>query len=356
MRALFGASLKMVVRDRQALFWALIFPIIFLGVFRLFSFDSFGTTDVLVSLDNPSSPSQQALLGALQSAEFLEVTVADQPLDRAGAETEIDDDNINAVLLVSSDGARVDASLIHGISDPIGSSATEAGISSIVDSVNLQLMGGNPPIAFVTERIDSAENTSFFEFLGPGIIGMGLMNFATISLAGSLSRYREEGVLRRIRATPLEPWKFFASVVLAHMTVAAMQVVVISVVAEALGANVFRGGPPFFILAVLGTVVFLNLGVIVAGLVHGRGAVEGAANAITLPMMFLSGTFFPTGSLPDVVRAAVQVLPLTHLLTAMRAFVDGDSVVSQWPHLLVLAAWIAGTFVVARFTFSLEDS
>ncbi len=356
MRALFGASLKMVVRDRQALFWALIFPIIFLGVFRLFSFDSFGTTDVLVSLDDPGSPPQQALLGALESADFLDVTLADAPLDRAGAEVEIEDDRTNAVLLVRAEGARVAADLVHGISDPIGASATEAGISSLVTGVNLELMGGDPPIAFEASRVDSAEDTSFFEFLGPGIIGMGLMNFATISLAGSLSRYREEGVLRRIRATPLEPWKFFASVVLAHMTVASMQVVVISIVAELLGANVFRGGPAFFILAVLGTVIFLNLGVIVAGLVHGRGAVEGAANAITLPMMFLSGTFFPTGSLPEVVQTAVQVLPLTHLLTAMRAFVDGDSVASQWPHLLVLAAWIAGTFIVARFTFSLEDS
>ncbi|MGE3960806.1 MAG: ABC transporter permease [Dehalococcoidia bacterium] len=356
MRTLFGASLKMVLRDKQALFWALIFPIIFLGVFRLFSFDSFGTTDVLVSLDAPTSPSQQALLGALESADFLEVAVADDALDLAAAEAAIEDGEANAVLLVTGAGQGVDANLIHGITDPIGASATEAGIASLVMSVNLELLGGNRPIEFAAERVDNADNTSFFEFLGPGIIGMGLMNFATISLAGSLSRYREEGVLRRIRATPLEPWKFFASVVLAHMTVASMQVIVISVVAELLGANVLRGGPAFLILAVLGTVIFLNLGVIVAGLVQGRGAVEGAANAITLPMMFLSGTFFPTSSLPEVVQAAVQALPLTHLLTAMRALVEGETVVSQWPELLILAAWIAGTFVVARFTFSLEDT
>ena len=142
---------------------------------------------------------------------------------------------------------------------------------------------------------------------------------------------------------------------LAHVTVAAIQVVVIALVAELLGANVLRGGIAFLALAVLGTVIFLNIGVIVAGLVKGRGAVEGAANAITLPMMFLSGTFFPTSQLPDVVRPAVQATPLTHLLTAMRALVEGESVASQWPQLLVLLAWILGTFVVARFSFSLDD-
>lgn len=355
MRILFAASLKMILRDKQSLFWALIFPVMFLGVFRLFSFDSFGTTDLLVSRDNPASAGQQALVTALQDVEFLEVDLTTAPLDEARAAQLIEDDEANAVLLVTGDGNGVRAQLLHAISDPIGSSATEAGISSVVTSVNLNLMGGDPPIEFLAARVDAEEGMSFFEFLGPGIIGMGLMNFATISLAGSLSRYREEGVLRRIRATPLPPWRFFASVVLAHMTVAAVQVVVIALVAELLGANVLRGGIPFLVLAVLGTVIFLNLGVIVAGLVKGRGAVEGAANAITLPMMFLSGTFFPTSQLPDVVRMAVQVLPLTHLLTSMRALVEGDTVISQWPHLLVLLAWILGTFVVARFSFSLDD-
>lgn len=355
MGALFGASLKMVVRDRQALFWALAFPIIFLGVFRLFSFDSFGTTDIVVSLDEAARPEQQALLGALQDVDFLEVTVAEQPLDEESGAREIEEDRTNAVLLVRSSGDQVEAQLLHGISDPIGAASTEAGIASVVDGVNLGLLGGDPPIRYTAGRIEASESFSYFEFLGPGIIGMGLMNFATISLAGSLSRYREEGVLRRIRATPLPPWKFFASVVLAHMTVAAMQVVVIALVAEALGANVLRGGLPFLVLAVLGTVIFLNLGVVVAGLVKGRGAVEGAANAITLPMMFLSGTFFPTSQLPEGVRVLVQALPLTHLLDAMRAFVDGQSVASQWPELLILAGWIVLTFVLARFTFSLED-
>jgi len=358
MGKLFGASLKMVVRDKQSLFWALIFPIMFLGVFRLFSVDSFGTTEVVVSLSDAGDPAQQALLTALQEVEFLDVSVADEPLDAAAAAVEIEEDRANAVLVVTGrTGAAeaIDAQLLHRISDPIGRSATEAGISSIVTSVNVALMGGNPPIEFLAARVDNAEETSFFEFLGPGIIGMGLMNFATISLAGSLSRYREEGVLRRIRATPLPPWKFFASVVLAHMTVATVQVLVISVVAELLGANVLRGGIPFLVIAILGTVIFLNIGAIVAGLVKGRGAVEGAANAITLPMMFLSGTFFPVGQLPEAVRLAVQVLPLTHLLAAMRALVEGESVVSQWPELLILSAWILGTFLVARLTFSLED-
>jgi ABC-2 type transport system permease protein len=354
MKQLLSASLKMVVRDRQALFWALAFPIIFLGVFRLFSFDSFAAINLVVSVEEEADPAQQALVVALEDVTFLEVSRSDVLLDLATAEEEIDGGGATAVLLVSRDGPRVMARLVHGIADPIGASQTEAGIASVVDQVNIAILAGEAPIRYEAARVD-ASGWSYFQFLGPGIIGMGLMNFATISLAGSLSRYREEGVLRRVRATPLRPWKFFASVVGAHLCVAVVQVVVISLVAEALGANVLRGGLPFMLLAVAGTLIFLNIGVIIAGRVRGRGAVEGAANAVTLPMMFLSGTFFPVSQLPEVVGWAVQALPLTHLLSAMRALVEGATVASQWPELLILSGWVVGTFIAARFAFSLED-
>ncbi|MEX1021756.1 MAG: ABC transporter permease, partial [Dehalococcoidia bacterium] len=351
------ASLKMVVRDRQSLFWALAFPMIFLGVFRLFSFDSFGTTDLIVSLDDADQPAQQALVAALSDAEFLALTTV-EGLDDASARTEIEDERADAVLLLRAEGDRVRATLLHDIGDPIGASVTEAGISSVVDRVNLGIsLAGEPaPVEFASAVVeDDGGSSSFFEFLGPGIIGMGLMTFATISLAGSLSRYREEGVLRRIRATPLAPWRFFASVVAAHLVVAVVQVIVLALVAQALGAGVLAGGIWFLVVAVYGVLVFLNIGVIVAGRVQGRGAVEGAANAITMPMMFLSGAFFPTESMPDPVSAAVEVLPLTHMLRAMRALVDGQSIVEQWPSLLVLTGWVVVTTILARSSFSLRD-
>ena len=74
MRALLGASVKMVVRDRQALFWALAFPIIFLGVFRLFSFDAASPTSLVIGGDTRMEAGA-ALVRALESVPFLEVEV-----------------------------------------------------------------------------------------------------------------------------------------------------------------------------------------------------------------------------------------------------------------------------------------
>ncbi len=355
MGVLLSASLKMIVRDHQALFWAFAFPMLFLGVFRLFSFDSYGTTDLIV-VGDVTETRAVALIGALEDVEFLDVTVREDLRTLDAALEAMNEDDVPAVLIVDGSGTTMTAELITGIADPIGSAVTTASIRSVVDEVSLALSDA-PRTIEVTARTVDADETSFFEFLGPGIIGMGLMSFATISLAGSLSRYREEGVLRRIRATPLAPWRFFSSVVGAHLVIAAAQVLVLMLVAEALGANVLRGGIGFLLVCILGVLVFLNLGVIIAGRVQGRGAVEGAANAVTLPMMFLSGSFFPTDGLPTLMQPVVQALPLTHMLTALRGLtIRNEGFFEQAPALLILIAWVLGTLVLARLSFSFRNS
>ena len=355
MLTLLAASVKMVVRDRQSIFWALAFPMIFLGVFRLFSVDSARATALLVVAD-VRTEAGAALVGALQAVPFLEVEV--QPgLTEAAALAVLQQRKGDAAIVLTAGpaGGAASAALLTAVSDPVHNAITVAAIGSVVDRVNMALTRA-PRAIELQARSSGVRRTTYFEFLGPGIIGMGLMNFATISLAGSLSRYRSEGVLRRIRATPLAPWRFFSSVVGAHLLVAAVQVVVLALAAEALGAHVLRGGVPFLLVSLYGTLIFLNVGVIVAGKVQGRGAVEGAANAITLPMMFLSGSFFPTSSLPAAVRPIVEVLPLTQMLRALRGLaLDGDSLLDHWPALLIMTAWVLGTLIVARLTFRFAD-
>ncbi|MFA7248824.1 MAG: ABC transporter permease [Dehalococcoidia bacterium] len=354
---LLGASVKMVIRDRQSIFWALAFPMIILGVFRLFSFGGGTTTNIVVAA-NTQTPAGAALVRALGDVSFLKVRT-EPGLTEAQALEELTARRADVALLLvpsANPGQPATAELIDAINDPIGSSVTTAAIRSVVDGTNLALTGV-PRAIELTSRTARVRRTTFFQFAGPGIIGMGLMTFATISLAGSLSRYREEGVLRRIRATPLPPWRFFSSVLGAHVLVSLAQVLLLAVVAQLLGAHVFDGGLSFILVAVYGTVIFLNIGVIIAGRVHGRGAVEGAANAVTMPMMFLSGSFFPTTSLPAAVQPLVELLPLTHMLHAMRALaLDNESLVQQWPALLVMTAWMAGTLILARFSFAFADA
>ncbi len=353
MRLLIQASTKMIVRDRQTLFWALAFPVIFLGVFRLFAVGEVPRTDLLIAVEQPSAASA-ALTDALEDASFLEVSTLGS-WDEGAALARLDDGDVDAVLVLRGSGETTSAELIHSIGDPVGGPLTVSGIEAIVNEVNLALVATPRAIAFDARSLEDDDPT-FFEFIAPGIIGMGLMTFSTIGLAGSLSRYREEGVLRRIRATPLAPWRFSVSVLAAYLLVALVQVLILLTIAAATGANVLSGIISFVLISLLGVFIFLNIAVIIAGTVRGRGAVESAANAVTLPMMFLSGAFFPTEALPELVERAVQVLPLTPMLRALRAVtLDGETLLDVGPELGLMLAWAVATLLFARLTFRLEE-
>jgi ABC-2 type transport system permease protein len=80
------------------------------------------------------------------------------------------------------------------------------------------------------------------------------------------------------------------------------------------------------------------------------------ANAVALPMMFLSGVFFPTTTLPAVMQKIVALLPLTPLIQAMRKIsVDGASITECGTQLAALAAWVVVSFFLARMNFSFAE-
>jgi ABC-type polysaccharide/polyol phosphate export permease len=82
---------------------------------------------------------------------------------------------------------------------------------------------------------------------------------------------------------------------------------------------------------------------------------SGMGNAITFPMMFLSGVFFPTDQLPTFVEKAVQYLPLTPVLDALRTvLLDNESILNTKGDLALMGAWAVITVVVASRMFKLE--
>jgi ABC-type polysaccharide/polyol phosphate export permease len=106
---------------------------------------------------------------------------------------------------------------------------------------------------------------------------------------------------------------------------------------------------------VLANLTFLNLGFIVGSLAKTVNAANGLANAVAMPMMFLSGVFFPTDTLPAILAAVVKYLPLSPMLEAMRGVLLDARPLWEFPgQLALLAAWVAVTGMVAVRTFRFQ--
>ncbi|MFN2614188.1 MAG: ABC transporter permease, partial [Actinomycetota bacterium] len=194
------------------------------------------------------------------------------------------------------------------------------------------------------------------DFVLPGLVGMAVMTYGIIGLGGTIAQWRGQKILRRIRATPLRPGTFLTSVVLAHLVLALVQsALVLGFGVLAFGAHVKGNLLWVAVFVLLGNLTFLNIGFMVATRAESAEAASGVGNAVTMPMLFFSGVFFPTTTLPWILPHVTAILPLHPLVDAVRSItLDGTSIMHLSRELWQLGLWAAVTFVLARRVFRFE--
>jgi ABC-2 type transport system permease protein len=196
------------------------------------------------------------------------------------------------------------------------------------------------------------------DYLVAGLLGYGTANTAFGGLAILLVLRREQGVLKRIRATPLPPATYLAAVLSSTLLVFAGQAVVIVALGRLLFGAKLPTQPLSLVLALaLGAVSFAGLGVGLASLIRSAEGSSAVVNVIVLPMTFLSGGFGPTRDYPEVLRAVSDVLPLKYLIDMVTSiYLDDETIWSQGPQAAVIAAWGAIGLAVAFRLFRWEPS
>lgn len=197
---------------------------------------------------------------------------------------------------------------------------------------------------------------SYSSFLIAGGIGMVLSSAAFENLSTALARQRDAGILKRLGGTPLRAWTLVSAKVLTAATVTLAQTILLTAVNVLLfGAEI--AGSVFWSLAVLvvGVLTFTTMGIALAGLCRNADVAAAAGIAISLPMQFLCGTFFPVEEMPLLLRHIAQALPLTYFVDALRgAMLRGGGLLEYAKDWGILLGCLIVTFVVAIKTFRWE--
>lgn len=161
-------------------------------------------------------------------------------------------------------------------------------------------------------------------------------------------------MLKRLRATPLPTWAFIAGKVLTAVMVEALLVVVLVGLGRIVyGVPVPGATLPGAMLALaVGTFTFCALGFALAALIPSEAAAPPIANALVLPLYFVSGVFIPSELLPDGLQLVGDLFPIAHLFEALvTAFVGDDAPGIAVGHLAVVLAWGLGGLAVALAGF-----
>ena len=187
----------------------------------------------------------------------------------------------------------------------------------------------------------------------PGIAGMAIMATTFSALAFNLTFYREQGILKRVRGTPMPPLSYFGGVVANSVLNAFVQVGLIIVIGHAIYSLSWARLDLFelFVFTLVGVVAFASLGIAFSHVIPNFDAAPAYVNAVFLPLIFISGTFYSTSSLPGVLDATARALPLKHVIDGLRAsIVTGSGLGHHIGALLALLAWaVAGTTLALRY-------
>ena len=189
------------------------------------------------------------------------------------------------------------------------------------------------------------------DFLAPGVLALAVLSTSLVQLAIGTGFEREYGVLKRLGATPLGRPRLLAAKTLAVLAVEAVQLVVLSGIAVALGWDP-SVRPAFALAVLLGTVACAGLGLCLAGSLKALVTLA-AANGLYLVLLLLSGMVIPLDELPGPARAVARALPSGALAEAVRGTLTAGATVPgrAW---VVLAAWAVASPLLATRLFRWE--
>ena len=186
----------------------------------------------------------------------------------------------------------------------------------------------------------SGEAVRYVDWVLPGILGMNMMFSCLFGVGYVIVRYRKNGFLKRLRATPLNAIEFIIAQVASRLVLIITITAFVFIGTQTLLDIRFEGSYLVLLLVALaGAVALISLGLLIAARVTSEELAGGLLNLATWPMMVLSGVWFSLEGADESVQQVATIFPLTHVLSAARAVIlDGAGLVQVGPQILALVA------------------
>ena len=178
--------------------------------------------------------------------------------------------------------------------------------------------------------LPNGEVRPYLDRLLPGMIAFNGMTVGLNSVAFALSRYKERGVLRRIRATPLPTWTFVSAVIVSRL-ITAFAVTLITYLAGVyvFGAELTGNVVLLFALAMLGAAAFIAIGLLIVSFAKSEDDIPPMFILVLMPSLLFSGAFLDRGGLPDWLRWVTNGLPLTFLTDAVQRVANSGATIGD---------------------------
>ncbi|WP_407272756.1 ABC transporter permease [Radiobacillus sp. PE A8.2] len=359
---MFLAQLKMTLRERQAWFWGIFFPVILMVIFMVIFSGSSNEefrAEVAIVDENPNETSEM-LLAQIDQLPVLEVKT-DQPVSREQADMWVMDGEVNAAIILPETADAT--SLIFVVNKEDEQSATTQAISGMLDKfvqqANLYAAGATPTYDLQFESMTSGNNDlDYTDFLLTGMIALAIAQGGLFGMV-DLVEMRRKGLIKRLRMTPAKMSIFGISDMVMRMVFSVIQIVILSLIGVFIfGANLYIDFLSLLIVFLLGALSFNALGYFISAFSKTTEAYMGVANIVSFLMMFLSGVFFPIETMPEWLQPVSHVLPLTYFAQGLRdSMVYSTGIISSsfWIGVGILVIWGIVSYVLGSWLYKTKS-
>lgn len=339
--ALAVAMFKGFLRDRMTLFWAVAFPLMFLGLFGGIFVDQ-GSDETTIVRVGDVSVLQDLPPEVAKTLDITSSTSLDAALEKLSA------GDVDAV--VTQRDGQVDVR--YSAVDPVLAGRVQGIFGGLVNAANLRLAQVTPELTLRTQQVED-DSLEQIQYVTPSLLGWAVSMSAVFGAALNLVMWRKNGVLRRLRLAPVPTRSIVLARVGTSMVVALVQAAIFIGLGVALFGLTLTGWWLLSVpLLVAGTLAFLSIGMLAGAVSRTEEGAAGLGNAVVLPMAFLSGSFFPLDGAPGWLRAVSQALPLRHLNDGMLdVMVRGQGPSAIVVPILILLAFAAVFAAIAAKLF-----
>ncbi len=314
------------LRSKGTVFWTILFPILLIMIFgAIFS----GPDEVKYDLalqELDGSGDSENLTRLLKESDFFEFKIIGNDKDIS---TYMKDNDLSVGLQIPEDfgkklnelvglpTAKLNLTYYIDPTDSTTPNIVRGIISGIINGYN-DIITLSPSIDSIDEKTILGEDFDYIDFFVPGMIGFTIM---TSMVYGSIERntkLRKDGILRKMLTMPITRYEWIFSKMLFMLFLSFISTFVIMVVGILVWGLNIQINIFFFIIVICTSFMFSGLGMIIGRFVKDPETADMAGGAITFPMMFLAGTFFPLDTMPEFLQATAQVLPLYYVNEGLR--------------------------------------
>jgi ABC-2 type transport system permease protein len=360
----FVVNFRRLFRDRTALFFTFLFPLIFLFVFGgIFGKNNSVSFNVAVINHSDSAFAKQFLDQATSGKQKLlkvdknvtNFTEANQKMARSEIDATIE---LPADFGTVKPGSQFPSgqAIVHYTQNNAQAAQT---LTSVLEGqfkgLNTQFVKSETPFTVKSEQTNE-RSLSQFDYTFAGLLGFAILGAGIFGPMNVFPELKKMGILRRLHTTPLRVWQYFLSVMLGNAVVGLLSLALMFVVAISIfHLKVVGNYLELTLFLVFGIIVILGIGLALGGWAKNERQVAPLANIIVFPMMFLSGTFFPRFLMPEWLQNITTFMPLTPVIDGARLIAtEGKTLLDLGPQLGVMAAWLVIIYLIAFRVFRWE--